>query len=135
MHDVPIVLVVDDDVHDLRSLREELIRRFGSDYEVNAEPSPAGALRALRELRAKGREVALVIADMWMAGMTGVELLMHARHVYPEGKRAVIWSYGDMRALEPLYGAMALGGVDDYLTRPWIPAEQGLYRPVEELLG
>ena len=135
MRDVPVILVVDDNADDLGSLREELGRRFGSDYEVSAEPSPVGALRALRGLRAEGREVALVIADMWMAEMTGVELLLHARHVYPEGRRTVIWSYGDMRALEPLYRAMALGGVDDYLTRPWIPIEQGLYRPVEELLG
>jgi len=132
---LPVLVVVDDDADDLRSLREELERRFGPDYEIAAAASPAAALRTLRGLRARDREVALVIADMWMNEMTGVELLAESRLLYPEAKRTIIWSYGDMRALEPLYRAMALGGVDDYLTRPWIPAEHGLYRPIGELLG
>jgi len=66
---------------------------------------------------------------------TGVELLQRSRHLCPEAKRTIIWPYGDMRALEPLYHAMALGAIDDYLTRPWIPVEHGPYRPVGELLG
>ncbi len=131
----PVLAVVDDSPDDLRSLREELERRYGSDYKVVAQATASQALVTLRELLADAREVALIIADMWMDEMTGVQFLAETRHLYPEAKRTIIWSYGDMRALEPLYRAMALGGVDDYLTRPWIPAEHGLYRPVGELLG
>jgi thioredoxin reductase (NADPH) len=131
----PLLVVVDDSSEDLRALRDELERRFGADYEVVARRSAGAAVAALRKSLARGREVALVIADMWMDEMTGVEFLEQSRHVYPEARRALIWSYGDMRALEPLYRAMALGGIDDYLTRPWIPTEHGLYRPVAELLG
>ena len=130
-----MLVVVDDSSDDLRSLRDELERRFGADYEVVAQRCASAAVTALGKSLAKGREVALVIADMWMDEMTGVEFLERSRHVYPEAKRVLIWSYGDMPALEPLYRSMALGGIDDYLTKPWIPAEHGLYRPVAELLG
>ena len=131
----PLIVVVDDSSEDLRSLRDELARRFGPDFEVVARRSAGAAVAALEKSLARGREVALVIADMWMDEMTGVEFLARSRHIYPDARRALIWSYGDMRALEPLYRSMALGGIDDYLTRPWIPVEHGLYRPVGELLG
>jgi thioredoxin reductase (NADPH) len=131
----PVLVVVDDSPDDVRSLAAELERRYASDYEVVAQASASDALSTLRRLRSEGREVPLIVADMWMDEMTGVELLAQSRQLYPEAKRTVIWSYGDMRALEPMYRAMALGGVDDYLTRPWIPTEHGLYRPVGELLG
>jgi thioredoxin reductase (NADPH) len=131
----PVLLLVDDSPADLQSLKEELERRYGADYEVVARSTAAEALATLRALLADARDVALIIADMWMTEMTGVEFLAQSRHLCPEAKRTIIWSYGDMRALEPLYHAMALGGVDDYLTRPWMPVEHGLYRPIEELLG
>ncbi len=131
----PVLIVVDDSPDDLRSLRDELERRYGADYEVVAEVSPSEALATLGEMATDAREVALVVADMWMNEMTGVQFLLETRLLYPEAKRTVIWSYGDMAALDPLYRAMALGGVDDYLTKPWVPAENGLFRPVGELLG
>ncbi len=131
----PLLLVVDDSPDELRSLCEELARRFDPDYETVALASPAEGLATLQKVSRSAREVALVVADMWMDDMNGVEFLAQTRHLCPEAKRTIIWSYGDMAALEPLYRAMALGGVDDYLTRPWVPAEQGLYRPIGELLG
>lgn len=103
----PLIVVVDDSSEDLRSLRDELARRFGPDFEVVARRSAGAAVVALEKSLARGREVALVIADMWMDEMTGVEFLARSRHIYPDARRALIWSYGDMRALEPLYRSMA----------------------------
>ena len=71
----PLLVVVDDSSDDLRSLRDELERRFGADYEIVAQRCASAAVTALGKSLAKGREVALVIADMWMDEMTGVEFL------------------------------------------------------------
>ena len=55
----PILFVVDDDAAALASLAGALERRFGADYSVWSDRSPASALARLQEACDRGESIAL----------------------------------------------------------------------------
>ena len=91
----PALVVVYDNQQRLAALDQALQRRFGADYQILAAAAPAAALDTLRRLRLGGKQVALVLADQWLAGMTGVEFLCHAHELHPTAKRVLFITYGD----------------------------------------
>jgi thioredoxin reductase (NADPH) len=66
----PALVVVYDDPGTLAALEQALQMRFGADYQILAAAAPAAALDSLGRLRLGGEQVALVLADQWLAGMT-----------------------------------------------------------------
>ena len=118
-----------------RALKSVLARRFGKDYRVLAVTAPDAALAALGCLADDGGEAALVIADLWLPGTTGVEFLARTRAHQPGAKRALLTPVGDAEASELLYRAMALGQVDLAIAEPWGSPEEKLYPQVGEALA
>src|ERR687896_410951 len=114
----PVLLAVDDDPNALGRIEHELRQRYGSYYRVACEDSPEAGMRTLRELKPAGEDVAVVLADQWMPGMTGVEFLTHTRQLYPGAKRALLFERGNRTTREPILQAMALGQVDSYVPKP-----------------
>ena len=135
MLDRPTILVVDDEPNALASMLDALTRRFGGDYRVEPHLSPQSALDAVARHKADGEEIALVIADQWMPGMTGNEFLGEVRTIEPTAKRALLVSWGDHEASPVILQACALGQLDNYLYKPWAPAEVHLYPYVSEFLA
>jgi thioredoxin reductase (NADPH) len=68
----PILLLVDDEEAVLDALKGDLARRFGVDYRILAERSPAAGLGTLERLAAASEEVALLVAAQQMEAMTGL---------------------------------------------------------------
>jgi thioredoxin reductase (NADPH) len=79
----PALLMVNDNADTLAALERDLGRCLGADYQVVAVDSPADGLGILERLAAAGDEVALLLADQWLPGMTGVQLLSRAHQLYP----------------------------------------------------
>ncbi len=113
--DAPAVLYVDDEPINLRVFEANFKQRF----RVVTCTSGAEALEQLRTLG----EVAVLISDQRMPGMTGVELLEKARELLPDAQRMVITAYSDMQAV---MDAVNRGQVSRYFVKPWVK---------EELLG
>jgi DNA-binding NarL/FixJ family response regulator len=109
----PVLLAVDDDPNTLGRIEHELRQRYGSYYRVACEGSPEAGMRTLQDLRAADKDVAVVLADQWMPGMTGVEFLTHTRSLYPGAKRALLFERGNRTTREPILQAMALDGLLD----------------------
>ncbi len=130
----PVVLVVDDDGDVLAALEAALARRFGTDYQILAERSPAAGLRTLERLRRQDLVVAVVIADQWMPHMTGLDLLARVRQLHPSARRLLLIGVWDRSANQPMSQAMTLGRLDGWVLKPWEPAEEHLYLPVSEQL-
>ncbi|HVE32659.1 MAG TPA: sigma-54 dependent transcriptional regulator [Gemmatimonadaceae bacterium] len=100
------VLVVDDD----QSIRETLeyhLRESG--YDVTAAASAEQALS-----RIAAADPSLLITDVRMGGMSGLELLAKVRAVRPETDVLVITAFEDMQTA---ISAMKAGAVD-YLVKP-----------------
>jgi thioredoxin reductase (NADPH) len=131
----PVLVLVDEDRAVLETLAGDLGRRFGVDYQLLAEGSPAAALTTLGQLAARSQQVALVFAGQRMTGTSGVELLVAAHELYPAAKRVLLVSRGDYTAAHPAVRAMTLGQIDYHLFTPWRPAERWLYPPVSEFLA
>ena len=121
----PVLVVVDDEAASLQALAGELESRYGTHYQIVASPSAQDALTRLADLRAEGAAVPLILADQWMPGGTGIELLARARELHPAARRGLLVSWGDRSTSAPILEAMALGQIEFYLPKPaWSPDEQ-----------
>jgi thioredoxin reductase (NADPH) len=128
----PAIVAVDDEPAVLAAVARDLRKRFGEEYRIVRAPSGAEALETLSELRRRGEQVALLIADQRMPGMEGTEYLTKARTIFPEAKRVLLTAYADTDAA---IAAINKASLDYYLLKPWDPPEEELYPVVEDLLG
>jgi thioredoxin reductase (NADPH) len=132
----PVLVVVDDEDASLQLLTGELEARYGAHYRIVARSSAEEALARLAELRAEGARVPVILADQWMPGSTGTELLVRARDIYPTARRGLLISWGDRSASVPIFEAAALGQMDFILPKPaWTPDEQFHQALTEALEG
>jgi thioredoxin reductase (NADPH) len=133
----PLLLAVEEDPAALARLESELTRRYGGDYRVRVEHSSADALRALEALREDGAAVALVLADQWLSGMTGAELLARVKALHPSAKRGLLieWGgWGDSDTAAAIFEAMALGRIDYYVLKPQGSPDELFHRTIAEFL-
>jgi thioredoxin reductase (NADPH) len=135
MPDRPAIVIVDDEPAALAAMLDAVTRRFGADYRVVPHLSARAALEDLARMRKEGDEIALVVADQWMPEMKGSELLGQAHGVAPGAKRALLVAWGDRSASRTILQACAFGELDNYLYKPWAPAEVHLYPYVSEFLA
>ena len=89
------------------------------------------ALEVLKELVTRGDQIALLIADQRMPGLSGTEYLVEARKIAPDAKRVLLTAYADTDAAIKAINEVAL---DYYLLKPWDPPEEQLYPVVADLL-
>jgi thioredoxin reductase (NADPH) len=127
----PAIVVVDDEPAVLAAVSRDLRRGFGERFRVLRAGSGAEALEVLRELRTRGDQVAMLIADQRMPGMPGTEYLVQARQLVPDAKRVLLTAYADTEAAIAAINEVAL---DYYLLKPWDPPEEQLFPVVEDLL-
>ena len=127
-----VLLTVDDDPAVGRALARDLRRRYGQDHRVVRAESGDAALEAVRELHLRGEQVALLLADHRMPGMTGIEFLERAMDVVPDAKRVLLTAYADTDAAIRAINEVDL---DHYLLKPWDPPEERLYPVLDELLA
>src|SRR5580693_5120987 len=125
------ILTVDDDPGVSRAVARDLRQRYGQQYRIVRAESGEAALEALREMRLRGDQVALMLADYRMPQMNGIEFLEAAMRIFPGARRALLTAYADTNAA---IDAINLVDVDNYLLKPWDPPEEKLYPVVDELL-
>ena len=129
--DRPVLLSVDDDPSVSRAVARDLRRRYGEHHRVLRASSGAEALEALRELKLRGEQVAVLLADYRMPEMSGIEFLESAMDLFPRARRALLTAYADTDAA---IAAINVVDVDHYLLKPWEPPEEKLYPVVDEML-
>jgi len=108
------ILVVDDE-QDIKTLFEQRFRKEIRDKAVHFAFAFSGE-DALAYLESIEHEAVLILSDINMPGMSGLELLGHIKQKYlkPPPVVMMITAYGDK---ENYNTAMRLGA-DDFLTKP-----------------
>jgi len=105
------ILLVDDEPRVLDSLEALL----AMEHRVLRADRPDVALDRLRE-----QDVAVVLSDQRMPGMTGTELLARCRDVAPDAVRILLTAFTDTDAMMESINA---AGVYHFLLKPWDPKE------------
>jgi thioredoxin reductase (NADPH) len=127
----PVILTIDDDPAVSRAVARDIRRRYGDRYRVVRAGSGPSALETLRELKLRGEQVAVLVADYRMPEMTGIEFLEAAMDLFPAARRVLLTAYADTEAA---IDAINLVDLDHYLLKPWHPPEEKLYPVVDTLL-
>src|ERR1700749_3772664 len=86
----PAIVAVDDEPPVLAAVARDLRRGFGERFRILRAGSGAEALEMLRELRSRGDQVAMLIADQRMPAMPGTQYLLEARKLVPDAKRVLL---------------------------------------------
>ena len=105
------VLLVDDEPRVLDSLEALL----AMEHRVLRADRPEIALERLR-----GHDVAVVVSDQRMPGMTGTELLTRCREVAPDAVRILLTAFTDT---DTLMESINAAGIYHFLLKPWEPTE------------
>ena len=105
------ILLVDDEVSSLNAL-ERALRR---EYNVLSATNGEDALAIMAQ-----ENIALVVADYRMPGMTGIELLEKTRQKYPNTIRVILTAYTDENLL---MDAVNIANAHGVITKPWEPEE------------
>ncbi len=108
----PVRILVVDDEEIVRESLAGWLRRDG-----HAVDTASDGKQALEALRADGRGI--VLLDLKMPGMDGLEVLAEARRSAPEAVFVVMTAYA---TVDTAVAAMKLGAYD-YLTKPFDPEE------------
>jgi len=108
------ILVVDDE-RDIQTLFEQRFRKEIRDKSLEFVFAFSGE-EALTYLQKNEHEVVIILSDINMPGMSGLELLRHIKQIYqnPPPVVMMITAYGDAENFDTAkkYGA------DDFLTKP-----------------
>ncbi|OEU47440.1 MAG: histidine kinase [Desulfobacterales bacterium C00003060] len=102
------ILVIDDELDMLMLLR--MIIEDNTDHEVETTNNPSEGLKMFKE-----NDYDLVISDLKMPGMDGIELSDEFREMKPDIPVVIITAYG---SLETAQEAMKKG-VADFITKPF----------------
>ena len=103
------VLVVDENVEE----RKALTRCLSRDYQVFSAGTVTDALKILEH-----EQVDVILSDLRMSEMTGIDLLMRVRVTQPEAIRILITEYADFQDMVKLINDAA---VYQFVPRPWHP--------------
>ena len=103
----PSILIVDDEQEIVQALTRLLMKRF----DVHGFSDPKEALAYFSK-----SPTHVVLSDMRMPEVTGVEVMEHVYKVSPKSRRIVLTGYAD---IEMAQNAINKGHVHAYLGKPW----------------
>ncbi|MEV0130965.1 FAD-dependent oxidoreductase [Dactylosporangium sp. NPDC050688] len=127
----PAILTVDDDPAVSRAVARDLRKQYAEEYRIIRADSGQEALDALKELKLRGEQVAVLLADYRMPNMTGLQFLEHAMDLFPRARRVLLTAYADTDAA---IQAINVVDLDHYLLKPWHPPEEKLYPVMDAML-
>ena len=127
----PAILTVDDDPAVSRAVARDLRKQYVEEYRIIRADSGQEALDALKELKLRGEQVAVLLADYRMPNMTGLQFLEHAMDLFPRARRVLLTAYADTDAA---IQAINVVDLDHYLLKPWHPPEEKLYPVMDAML-
>lgn len=127
----PVLLAVDDDPPVLSAVVADLRSRYGSGYRIVSAGSGQEAVEAIERLTRRGDQLAAVVSDQRMPGMSGTELLVAAKRLQPNLRSVLLTAYADTNAAIEAINDVSL---DHYVMKPWDPPEEHLYPVLDELL-
>ncbi len=125
----PVILCIDDESIILRSLRQQILRGIGDNYQIEIAESGQEALEFCAELRDEGVVIPLIICDHFLPCMLGDEILSRLHALYPETLKILLTGQA---SFEGVVRAINQANLYRYIAKPW--NETDLILTVKEAL-
>jgi two-component system probable response regulator PhcQ len=109
--ETPRLLLVDDELSIVRALTRALRQAFTGALQIESCTSGAEALELMH-----GRRFDVIVSDLRMPGMGGMELLERASALQPDCVRMILTGTSDFGTAQQALNGF---GVYRYLTKPW----------------
>ncbi len=129
-----VIVIVSRDAGTRGILHRELSKRYGADYQILTCGRPGQLEPWMRDLRAAGLPVALVIAGVGGQDRDGIEVLAAVRAMDPRALRVAAVSWGDWDAVRSAFDAVTVGAVDHWVWRPVQAPDEEFHRSITEFL-
>jgi thioredoxin reductase len=115
-------------------LGRELCKRYGADYQIVVCDRPAEVEPWMRDLRAAGLPVALVIGGVGAQDRDGLQVLAGVRRIDPTALRVAAVGWGDWASVRSVFDAVTLGTIDHWVTCPVQNPAEEFHRSITEFL-
>ena len=112
----PVIVCVDDEVTILTSLKSELRKAFGEEYQVEIAEGGKDALELIEELIEEGYEIPLIISDYIMPDMKGDELLRLVHELSPKTLKVMLTGQA---TIEAVANVVKYATLYRYIGKPW----------------
>jgi response regulator RpfG family c-di-GMP phosphodiesterase len=112
----PVIVCVDDEKTVLKSLKVELKKAMGNEYQIEIAEAGEDAIELVTELLEHGYEVPLIISDYIMPEMKGDELLKRVHIISPKTLKIMLTGQADLEAIE---NAIKYASLYRYIAKPW----------------
>lgn len=110
------ILIVDDEIIILMSMRLDLQFELGNSYRYEIAKDGKSGLEVIRELSKEGIKVVVVISDWLMPGMKGDEFITLVRKEFPDIRTVLVSGWAEENTIDDLRKS---GLLDAYFTKPW----------------
>jgi thioredoxin reductase len=128
------ILIVSHESGTREILHRELSKRYGADYQIVVCARPAELAPWMRDLRAAGVPVALVIGGVGAQDRDGIEVLGAVRAIDPAALRVAAVGWGDWQSVRSVFDAVTLGTLDHWVNRPVQAPAEDFHHSVTEFL-
>lgn len=112
----PVILIVDDEVIILGSIKYAIQLSFGNRFDIEMAEDANSAMEILARCKSEQIDVPLVICDQVLRGKSGDELLIQIHQEYPQIYKVMLTGYASAKSLG---NALNKANLYRYLTKPW----------------
>jgi thioredoxin reductase len=129
------ILIVGRDARAQEMLSREVTGRYGVDYQILVCDEPSKLEPAIRRLQAAGTPVAMVIGGVGETDPDGIEVLARVRAVDRTVSRVAAVRWGEWDTARPVFGAITMGKIDHWVTRPVQSPDEEFHESITRFLG
>jgi thioredoxin reductase (NADPH) len=128
------IVIVGHDPGAREILHRELSKRYGADYQIVVCDRPGQLAPRMRELRAAGLLVALVIGGVGWQDRDNIETLAEVRAIDPTALRVAAVGWGDWQSVRSVFEAVTVGTLDHWVNSPVRAPAEEFHRSITEFL-
>ena len=126
----PVILCVDDELIILSSLSQQLMRKYGQEFSIQAVDNAEQALDIVLKCNEDNTDIPVIICDRLMPLMSGDELLIQIHKTNPDTRKILLTGQASTTSIS---NAINNANLYRYISKPW--SNEELLSSVDEALG
>ena len=126
----PVILCVDDELIILSSLSQQLMRKYGQEFSIQAVDTAELALDIVKKCNEDNTDLPVVICDRLMPLMNGDDLLIQIHKSNPDTRKILLTGQASTSSIS---NAINNANLYRYISKPW--SNEELLSSIDEALG